>query len=62
MASLAQRLEYDQKKAPLFKSRHAIVNGTEGARPHGVPGFWLQAFQNNMILAEEVSKQDEEVY
>ena len=48
------RAEYETKKAPHYKARSQIVIG--------VPGFWLQVFQNNMILAEEVQTADEEVY
>ena len=33
--------------------------GDGGGDEAGVPGFWLQAMQNNGALAEEVQKHDE---
>eukprot|EP00966_Prymnesium_polylepis_P300515 6944699-Prymnesium_polylepis.1 len=53
------RNEFEGKKAPHYKSRAQIVIGANAEAP-GVPDFWLQAFQNNMILAEEVQKADED--
>jgi len=47
----ALREEYEKKKAPLFKQRCDVVK-------EGVPNFWLQALQNNMITSEEVQKDD----
>ena len=55
----ALRTEYETKKAPLFKQRFNVVQGTPG-QP-GVPNFWLRAFQNHMMLAEDIQKPDEDV-
>ena len=59
-AKLAKlREEYDKKKAPFFKQRSDVVNGKDGGE--AVPGFWMQALQNNMIVAEEIQKEDEPI-
>ena len=50
--------EYGAKKAPFYKQRSDIVGGKDGKE--GIPGFWLQAMQNNMLTAEEIQQHDEE--
>jgi len=55
----ALRTEYEGKYAPLYKERSVVVKGEAGSESPGVPGFWLQAFQNNVMLAEEIQKHDE---
>merc|ERR1719478_1889419 len=55
----ALRQEYEGKYAPLYKERSIVVKGEAGSEAPGVPGFWLQAFQNNVMLAEEIQKHDE---
>jgi hypothetical protein len=52
----ALRQEYDKKKAPLYKERSEIVNGSPG-----VSGFWLKCLTNHPVLAEEIFKADEPV-
>ena len=51
----ALKTEYEMKKAPFFKQRAEIVAGS------AVPKFWLQALQNNVMVAEEITKADEGV-
>ena len=51
----ALRDEYEKKKAPHFKERFQIVSDPSA----GIPSFWLQVLQNNMITSEEVQKADE---
>mmetsp|Transcript_22897 Transcript_22897/g.68204 ORF Transcript_22897/g.68204 Transcript_22897/m.68204 type:complete len:466 (+) Transcript_22897:27-1424(+) len=51
----ALRMECEQKKAPLFKSRAEAVGGD------GVPDFWLTCLRNHMMLSEEIQKADEPV-
>jgi len=57
----ALRQEYEGKYAPLYRERSIVVKGETGAAEIGVPGFWMQAFQNNVMLAEEIHKHDEPV-
>jgi len=57
----ALRQEYEGKFAPQYRERSIVVKGEAGAEEPGVPGFWLQAFQNNVMLAEEIQKHDEPV-
>lgn len=52
----ALREEYEKKKAPFFKQRHEVVTASDG----GIPNFWLTVLQNNMIIAEEIQKADED--
>lgn len=52
----ALRQEYEKKKAPLYKKRSDIVNGSPG-----VSGFWLTCLTNHMMLADEIQKVDEPV-
>ena len=40
-------------------TRRFWPTGEGGGDEAGVPGFWLQALQNNVMLAEEVQKHDE---
>ena len=56
----ALRLEYEGKYAPMYKERSGLVKG-DGSEGSGVPGFWLQALQNNVMLAEEIQRHDEPV-
>ncbi|KAH9671107.1 nucleosome assembly protein 1 [Citrus sinensis] len=68
--------ECEKLYQPLFTKRFDIVNGLDGvqgaangamdlgedkaSKEKGVPNFWLTAMTNNSLLAQEITKADEE--
>ncbi|KAK9944691.1 hypothetical protein M0R45_010248 [Rubus argutus] len=59
---------YQDLVQPFYRERYEIVNGvtevggidSTTTEEKGVPDFWLTAMKNNELLADEITKRDEE--
>ncbi|KAK4837829.1 hypothetical protein QYF36_008761 [Acer negundo] len=69
----ALEAKYQKLYQPLYSKRYEIVNGVQEVdgvvngdvtdkevKEKGVPGFWLTAMKNNVIVADEIVERDEE--